>query len=73
MWTPDDPFDYVEKYVEKYNNPDCCNLHYLPTDETTCCECHAEDTGPGILLKGCGNCWYFNDRMKKYYKKELIK
>lgn len=64
IWTPDDPFEYIEEF----NSTDCCNLHYLPTDNHSCCEDHVRDTGPGILMKACTNCWYYNDRMKKYGK-----
>jgi len=46
----------------------CCNLHCMPTDKLDRCCDHQPDTGGGILMQSCSNCWYFNDRKLKYKK-----
>jgi len=53
---------------DRYDNKPkgCCSLWYLPTDEL--CEDYTADTGPGILMKDCTNCFYFEDRRFKYEK-----
>lgn len=42
----------------------CCSLHWMPAGEK--CESYQEDTGGGILINSCSNCWHFNDRQLKY-------
>jgi hypothetical protein len=32
------------------------------------CRYYAQDTGPGILIKSCTNCFWFEDRQLKYNK-----
>jgi len=32
------------------------------------CDVYSADTGPGILMKDCTNCFYFEDRRFKYRK-----
>lgn len=43
----------------------CCSLFYLPVCGMKC-EFYERDTGPGILMSHCSNCWWFEDRSKKY-------
>ncbi len=54
----------VIKEISMFENNNYCYKHFLPADEL--CEDYTPDTGPGILMKNCSNCYYFNDRRLKY-------
>jgi hypothetical protein len=54
------------QFKENLERIGCCSKHWLPAGEV--CEDYQADTGPGVLMKRCTNCYYFNDRSKKYKK-----
>jgi len=57
----------LDDYRPENNKPKgCCSLWWLPTDEL--CEYYTADTGGGILMRDCTNCWFFEDRRLKYDK-----
>ncbi len=56
----------TRKYPRTPTNSRCCSLHWLPSGEV--CEDYHPDTGPGILMKSCTNCYYYGDRRLKYNK-----
>ncbi len=59
----------LDRYRKKENKPiGCCSKHWLPAGEL--CNNYTKDTGGGILMKHCSNCWYFNNRSLLYKKIE---
>lgn len=60
------PSKNEREYTRTPKNSGCCGLHWLPANGI--CEEHQPDDGPGILMKNCSNCWYYNDRKLKYNK-----
>ncbi len=58
------PHEDGRKYPRTPKEVGCCGLHWLPAGEH--CDEHVRDTGPGILMNSCTNCWHYNDRSLKY-------
>lgn len=54
---------FIQHEIE-YKSSGCCSLHWMPAG--ILCDDYTVDTGGGILMKNCTNCWYYNDRSLKY-------
>ena len=59
-----------EREYERTPDIGCCSLHCMPAGSV--CEDYTLDTGGGILIDSCTNCWHFNDRSKRYKKREKV-
>ena len=54
----------AREYERTPKDSGCCSLHWMPAGKL--CDDYMPDGGPGVLIKSCTNCWYYNDRSLKY-------